>query len=126
MEIYASSGRFAGISRCYTTREQIAELARTVDRFPKSTSDVSRFSTEAGDKFSYFALHFQCINGRGGVIVRVKVAERVHFSNAPGIDNVVEFDLDVEPASIDNFSSQLAVLAQAGIGEGRAVLHGKT
>ncbi|MDP3794782.1 MAG: hypothetical protein Q8R13_02525 [bacterium] len=126
VEVCATDGRFAGIARCYTTREQIAELARTVDRFPKSTSDLLRFSTDTGGKFSSFDLHFRCIDGRGGVVVRVKVAERVHYSNAPGIDNVVEFDLGVEPASIDNFSSQLAAMAQAKIGEKRAVLHGKT
>lgn len=55
-----------------------------------------------------------------------EVAEIVHISNAPGTDDVAEFDLGVEPASIDNFAAQLAALAQASIGENTAALHAKT
>jgi hypothetical protein len=126
LEIHASNGRFTGKARCYTTREQVAQLARAVDRFPKSTSDTLCFSTRAGGNFSYFSLDFRCVNGRGEVVVRVKVAEIVHISNAPGTDDVVEFDLGVEPASIDNFAAELAALAKATIGEKPAVLHAKT
>lgn len=126
LEIHASNGRFTGRARCYTTREQVAELARSVDRFPKSTSDAFCFSTHSGDNFSYFGLDFRCVNGRGGIIVRVKVADIVRFSNALGTDDVVEFDLGVEPASIDNFATELAALARAKIGEKPAVLHAKT
>jgi hypothetical protein len=123
LAINASNGRFTGSARCYTTREQVAELARYVDGFPKSTSDAFRFSTHSGGSSSYFGLDFRCINGRGGVVVRVKVANIVQFSNAPGIDDVVEFDLGVEPASIDNFATALTTLAQAKIGEKPAILH---
>lgn len=126
LEIRASNGRFTGRACCYTTREQITELARCVDRFPKSTSDEFRFSTHAGNNFSYFSLDFRCVDGRGGVVVRVKVAAIVRFSNAPGTDDIVEFDLSVEPASIDNFANELAALAQAKIGEKPAILHAKT
>lgn len=101
-------------------------MARCVDRFPKSTSDAFRFSTHSGDNFSYFGLDFRCVDGRGSVVVRVKVADIVRFSNAPGTDNIVEFDLGVEPASIDNFANELAALAQAKIGEKPATLHAKT
>lgn len=119
VEICASNGRFAGRARCYTTREQITELARGVDGFPKSTFDAFHFSTHSGDHFSYFGFNFRCVDGRGGVIVRVKVVDIVRFSNSPGIDNFVEFDLGVEPAAIDNFSNELVALAKATIGENR-------
>lgn len=126
LEIRASNGRFTGRARCYTTRGQIAELASCIDRFPKSSSDAFGFSTHSGDFYSYFSLDFRCVDGRGGVVVRVKVADIVHFSNAPGTNDVVEFDLGVEPASIDNFVNELAALAQAKIGEKPAILHAKT
>lgn len=125
VEIRASNGRFAGRACCYTTREQITELARCVDGFPKSTSDAFRFSTHSGDNFSYFGLNFRCVDGRGGVVVRVKVADIVRFSNAPWTDDIVEFDMGVEPASIDNFASELVALAQAKIGEKPAILYAK-
>lgn len=126
LEVLASNGRFAGRARCYTTREEIAKLAYGIDRFPKSTSDAFAFSTHSGDNYSYFGLNFRCVDGRGGVVVRVKVADIVHFSNAPKIDDVVEFDLSVEPASIDNFASELVALAKAKIGEKTAILNAKT
>ena len=126
VEIRASNGRFAGKARCYTTREQITELARCVDGFPKSTSDAFDFSTHSGDNFSYFGFNFRCVDGRGGVVVRVKVADIVRFTNSPGIDDIVEFDLGVEPASIDNFANELVALAKATIGENPAILYAKT
>lgn len=126
LEIRASNGRFTGRARCYTTREKIAKLAICIERFPKSASDAFLFSTSSGDKFAYFGLDFRCVDGRGSVVVRVKVADIVHFSNARGTNDVVEFDLGVEPASIDNFANELAALAQAKIGEKAAILHAKT
>ncbi len=126
VEIFANNGRFAGSARCYTTREQISELARSIDGFPKSTSDAFHFSTHSGDSFSYFGFNFRCVDGRGGVIVRVKIANIVRFSNSPGTDDIVEFDLGVEPASIDNFANELVALAKATIGEKPAILHAKT
>jgi hypothetical protein len=126
VEIRASNGRFTGKARCYTTREQIAELARCVDGFPKSTSDAFHFSTHSGDNFSYFGLNFRCVDGRGGVVARVKVADIVRFSNSPRTIDMVEFDLGVEPASIDIFANELVELAEAKIGEKPAILHAKT
>ncbi len=126
VEICASNGRFAGRARCYTTREQITELARGVNGFPKSTSDAFHFTTHSGDNFSYFGFNLRCVDGRGGVVVRVKVADIVRFSNSPGTDDIVEFDLGVEPASIDNFANELVALAKATIGEKPAILHAKT
>ncbi len=126
VEICASNGRFAGTARCYTTREQIAELARGVDGFPKSTSDAFHFSTHSGDNFSYFGFNFRCVDGRGGVVVRLKVAEIVRFSNSPATDDIVEFEIGVEPASIDKFANELFALAKATIGEKTAILHAKT
>jgi len=126
VEICAGNGRFAGTARCYTTREQFTELARGVDGFPKSTSDAFHFYTHSGDNFSYFGFNFRCVDGRGGVVVRVKVADIVRFSNCLGTDDIVEFDLGVEPASIDNFANELFALAKAAIGENPAILHAKT
>ena len=125
VEIRASNGRFTGKARCYTTREQITELARCVDGFPKSTLHKFHFSTHSGDNFSYFDLNFRCVDGRGGVVVRVKVADIVRFSNAPGTNDIVEFDLGLEPAAIDNFAKDLFALAEAKIGEKSALLHAK-
>jgi hypothetical protein len=105
---------------------QESKLARCVDGFPKSTSDAFHFSTHSGDNFSYFGFNFQCVDGRGGVVVRVKVADIVRFTNSPGTDDIVEFDLGVEPASIDNFANELVALAKAPIGENAATLYAKT
>jgi hypothetical protein len=126
LEIHASNGRFTGKARCYTTRDQIAQLAHSVDRFPQATSDTFGFSTHAGENSSYFSLDFRCINGLGYVVARVKVAEIIHISNASGTDDIVEFDLNVEPASIDIFAAALAALAQAEIGQKLVTLHAKT
>ena len=126
VEIHAGNGRFAGAARCYTTREQINELARGVEGFPRSPSDAFHFSTHSGDNFSYFGFNFRCVDGRGGFVVRVKVADIVRFSNSPGTDDIVEFDLRVEPASIDNFANELFALATATIGGKPAILRAKT
>lgn len=125
VEICASNGRFAGKARCYTTREQITEMARGVDGFPKSISDTFHFSPHSGDNFSYFDFSFRCVDGLGGVVVRVKVAHIFHSSNSPGTVDIVEFDLSVEPASIDRFANDLIALAKAPIGKNAACLYAK-
>lgn len=56
----------------------------------------------------------------------MKVANIVRFSNSPGTEDIVEFDLGVEPASIDNFANELVALAKATTGEKPAILHAKT
>ena len=124
--IHASNNKFCGEARCYTTRDEIEKLSQAIDRFPKSTTDEVQFSTYSSDDFSYFSFHLLTMDGSGHVVVRVKVADIVTYSNARPDNNVVEFDLMVEPAAIDTFSGELSKLSKAKIGAVMAVLNGKT
>jgi len=125
ISIRASNRKFCGEARCYTTRDEIRKLSEAIDRFPQSTADEVRFSTYSSDNFSYFTFHFLCIDGLGHVVVRVKIADIVMYSNARPDNNIAEFDLAVEPAAIDTFSSELSKLSKANIGDVTAVLNGK-
>lgn len=124
--IRACNNKFCGEACCYTTRDDIRKLSEAIDRFPKSTADEVRFSTHSSDNFSHFSFHFLCTDGLGHVVVRVKVADIVIYSNALPDNNIAEFDLVVEPAAIDTFSSELSKLSKAKIGDAMAVLNGKT
>lgn len=124
--IRASNNKFCGEASCYTTRDEIRKLSEAIDRFPKSTADEIHFSTHSSDDMSYFSFHFRCTDGSGHVVVRVKVADIVIYSNARPDNNIAEFDLVVEPAAIDTFSSELSNLSKARIGDAMAVLNGKT
>ncbi len=103
----------------------MGKLSQAIGGFPKSTADEVHFSTYFSDSLSYFSVHFLCTDGSGHVVVRVKVADTVIYSNARPDNNLVEFDLPVEPAAIDTFSSELAQLAGANIGDVTAVLNGE-
>lgn len=59
------------------------------------------------------------------MVVRVKVADIIVSSNAHPNNNIAEFDLMVEAAATDTFSSVLSKLSKAFIGEVTAVLNGK-
>ncbi len=124
--IRASNGKFCGEARCYTTRDEIGKLSEAIDHFPKSTTDEVHFSTYSSDNFSYFTFHFICIDGSGHIVVRVKIADIVTYSNARPNNNIAEFDLSVDPAAIDTFSSELSKLSKSNIGNVTAVLNGKT
>ncbi|MDD5332293.1 MAG: hypothetical protein PHS32_00990, partial [Rhodoferax sp.] len=122
--ICAANGKFCGEARCYTTRQEMTKLSLAIGGFPKSTADEVHFSTYSSDRLSYFSVHFFCVDGSGHVLVRVKVADIVACHNARSDNNLAEFDLAVEPAAIDTFSSELARLAGANIGDVTAVLKG--
>ena len=126
ISIYASNSKFCGEARCYTTREEIRKLSEVIECFPRSPTSDIHFSTYSSDNFSYFSLHFLCIDGSGHIIVRVKVADILVSYNAYPVKNFAEFDIAVEPASIDIFSRGLSILSSAVIGDVTAVLDGKT
>ncbi|WP_276680823.1 hypothetical protein [Thalassolituus oleivorans] len=126
VKFQASSGGFAGIANCYTNRESIAELASSIEGFPKSIDQEVNFSSGESDNLSYFSLRFRCIDRSGHVSVRVKVAHIVTYTNKQKEFNVSEFDLAVEPAAVDLFSRSLETLSKAKLHEVKAELRGKT
>ncbi len=99
------------------------QLAASVDRFPASVDAQVSFSSGPSADFSYFSLHFSCIDGAGHVVLRVKIAEIIRWSNGRPTNNVVEFDVPVEPAAIDRFASALATISDAPIGTVTAELN---
>ncbi len=100
-------------------------LAEAIAGFPKSAADEVRFSTYSSDRFSYFSLHFFCIDGSGHSVVRVKIADVSTYANVRPVTNVAEFDLRVEAAAIDVFSPALSNVSMAGVGAVTAVLNGR-
>ncbi len=125
VSVRARNGTFCGECRCYTTREEMQRLAATIGGFPKTVADEVRFSTYASDRFAHFGLHFCCTDGSGHTVVRVTIADVVHYSNARPVNNLAEFDLPAEPAAIDAFARELAELSTAGVRAVTAVLNGK-
>ncbi len=122
VRITASNGKFTGEARCYTIRDEIQKLASAIKGFPKSLSDQVEFSTYSSNDFSYFTMKFACTDGLGHISVRIKVADIITYSNAPQVNNYSEFDIAVEPAAIDSFSTALSELSKARLGEVTAVM----
>ena len=111
--IRANNRKFCGEARCYTSREEIGRLSQEISRFPKSRADEVLFSTQAGEGVSYFMLHFICTDACGHVVVRIKIADIVHYVNARASNNVAELELAVDPCSIDTFAIELSKLSSA-------------
>jgi hypothetical protein len=126
VQIAASNGLFSGIANCYTLRSEMSKLGELVHGFPKNSDDQVSFTTYGNNNFSYFSIFFKCKDLSGHVVARIKVAHIVNYSDGTREDYLSEFDMEAEPAAIDIFSSSIAQLAGAKIGEISAVLQGKT
>jgi hypothetical protein len=124
VKVRASNGDFSGAAKCYAQRKELMELALSLEGFPKSPDHKVNYSGE-DENFSFFTLFFSC-NSSWKLNVRIKIANIITYSNAPKVNNVVEFDMAIEPAALDSFASSLKVLAKAEIGTVKSVLNAKT
>ena len=126
VRVTASNGSFSGAADCYTNRDEIIKLAESVEGFPKRIGQVVTFTTSEREDLSFFTLQFKCVDGSGHIVMRVKVAHIVSYSNAEQEKCISEFDIKVEASSIDTFVKSVKSLAMEGLGEVRAILHGNT
>jgi len=126
VKISASNNLFSGSANCYTNRGKIEELANLLNCFPRNLNEVVNFTTGDMDNISFFSLFFKTIDGSGHISVRVKVAHIQTYTNTEQENYVSEFDIFVEPAAIDIFSSKLKALSTSSIGDITATLNGKT
>jgi len=126
VQFFASNGKFSGVVDCYTLRSEIEEFAKLITGFPKSLNDEVEFTTGPNDTMSYFSVVFRCIDNKGHVNVRVKVNHIVTYSNLPKENYFSEFDISVDPASIDRFTASLHELSKCELGTVKAVLLGTT
>jgi len=106
LEISASNGLFSGQTRVYTGREGIKELARLVKGFPQSPDE--RRLIEIGTFDPGFAgggarLGLRCTDRAGHVALDVLLATQVENHR----HQRVECCLEVEPAALDSFFSQI-------------------
>lgn len=124
VKVKASNGTFSGQVTCYTNREMISDLASSLEGFPLNVGQKITFTTGESSKSSFFSLHFNCIDGSGHTVVRVKIAHILTMTNRAQQKYVAEFDLNIEPSAIDTFSRSLSSLAKAQIGQIKAVLDG--
>ncbi|HEY6093449.1 MAG TPA: hypothetical protein VIU93_00715 [Gallionellaceae bacterium] len=125
VRVFASNGRFSGTADCYTQRDEMANLAKLIEGFPRTLDQKVNFTTGESDTFSYFSINLSCVDGSGHVRARIKVANNVTYSNAPAECDLAEFDMNLEPVAIDNFSATLKILAAAELKQARAILEGK-
>lgn len=126
VKVFATNGFFSGTAYCYTTREEMEKLGKLLTGYPKTLTDEISFSTGPHDNFSFFSLALKCIDKSGHIKARVTVAHIVTYGNAPQEKYLSEFDLEIEPAGIDAFSTSLQELAKADLGEIKAILKGRT
>lgn len=126
VKVIASNGSFSGISDCYTNREEIAKLSEDIDGFPKSIDQEVCFTTGEREDLSYFSLFFKCRDGAGHVVLRVKVAHIVSYTNTAQVKDISEFDIQLEASAIDAFARSLNALSKSKLGSVNAILLGKT
>jgi len=124
VEVFASNGRFSGTANCYTLRSEIKLFGEMVDGFPKSLKDKVAFSSSDSNTLSYFSVQLRCIDRSGHVNARIKIAHIIHYSNGKQENDVAEFDMSIEPASVDRFSRSLKKLSECEIGAMSATLIG--
>ena len=125
VRVTASNGHFSGAAKCYTNREILSSFAHSLKGYPKELGQEINFSTGERNDLSYFNLSFKSINGTGHLILRIKIAHIVKYSAKPTESFMSEFDLEVEPAAIDNFTNSLKNVCVAKIEGNSAKLIGK-
>ena len=127
VRINASNGQFSGIADCYSTRDDIKELATLLTEYPRKIDSVVEFTTGESDNMSFFSLKFFCVDHSGHILVRVKMCHHLVYSNGPSKSEhyMAEFDIPVEPWSIDQFVKTLMRVANDEVGGVLAELQAK-
>lgn len=107
VKVTGSTGRFAGVTDVYTTPRAIRDLAKGIERFPRSASATFTFNAGGEGEGRSVALAFSRRGSSGHVAVL--------FTLQNGTDRV-QSELIVEPAAIDRFHAALLALSQRASG----------
>ncbi|GLS83748.1 hypothetical protein [Paraferrimonas haliotis] len=122
IRINGTNGTFAGQADCYTSRNEIEKLGKILEKFPSSVTDTLEFASRAKPDLSYFSMSGFCTDSCGHTLLAITIAHIVSFTNVRDENYKVNFDLKVEPQSINHFGRQLQRIAEEPIGTTEAVL----
>ena len=122
IRISGTNGAFAGRADCYTNRNEIEELGKLLEVFPKSVSDSFEFTTRSKADLSYFSVSGFCTDNSGHTLLAITIAHIESFTNVRNENYKVNFDLKVEPQAINSFGKQLRRIAKEPLGKTEAVL----
>lgn len=125
IQIIGSNGKFSGETNCYTQREEFAKLGKLLDEFELKVGNEVKYSTFHSSEFSYFTIIVRCIDITGLINVRTIIAHNLSISNAPNENYKVEFDFDIDPASLDRFAKEIQNVANSDLGKISAILLAK-
>ena len=102
LEIGAHSGRFAGTTRIYGSRDELTQFSALIEGFPTSASDSRRYTFghfDPGFAGGGLEAHFTCIDGSGRCALRLRfLDDQARF----GV-GTADFSFPFEPASLDQF-----------------------
>ena len=123
LSISASNGSFCGSARPYLSIGNLAELAATLDGFPKNSSDVREidFGTE-GEEYAggYVHLRFSCRDLAAHAIVEVQTKSKNEYRQETAWNEApqsVHFFASVEPGAVDDFVRGLRLLNEDNNGK---------
>lgn len=126
LSISASNGSFCGSAFPYLGVGDLAELAASLDGFPKSSSDVRELDFGAdGERYAggYVRLQFSCRDLAAHAIVEIQIKSKneprpeIAWNKAP---QSVHFFASIEPSAVDEFVKELRHLNEDN--SGRACL----
>ena len=114
--------RFSGTTEVYDTSDTLSNFAKTLIGFP---TDNKTLFYEAGEKdsYSYFSMHFHCIDTAGHIGVEINLEENVSTAYRQEEKDKLKLEIIVVPSAIDNFQKELLRLAING--DGIATLYGQ-
>jgi hypothetical protein len=122
LRVFASNGRYSGITEVYETSESLEVFANLLFGFPKDNSTLFH---EMGTKnsYAYFSMKYYSIDNTGKLGVELNLEENVATEFRNEEKDKLKLEIIVEQSSIDNFQKELKQLAINQ--EGKATLFGR-
>ena len=110
LSISANNGQFSGTAKAYFAHGDVQLLANSIRGFPKTTSQQETFAGGNETDYPFAKLVFRCADG-GHPSVHVALAETVYHQGRQLTDNRVELELAFETIALDDFCSELDLVA---------------
>jgi hypothetical protein len=121
LRIYASNGRYSGITEVYEVSDSLLKFVYELNKFPFEKEKLS-YSCGKKDSYAYFNMDFYKIGVSGICGVLITMEENVTTEYRKEEKDNLSMELIVEPNAIDTFCRELKSLAEKE--EGIAVLKG--
>ncbi len=125
IRIIGSNDKFSGEANCYTQREEFERFGKLLENFELKIGKEIKYSTFENEEFSFFTIIVRCIKITGLLNVRIVIAHNITISNAPNENYKVEFDFEIDPASLDRFAKEIQNVAKSELGNSSAKLLAK-